>query len=136
MDADGPQMGLGRTLRRSKRLGLVVRVQVFGQDSFRENFRELAKTVSVSQHGGALALAARLREGQTVLIENSLTREQQECRVANIGPVRNGKWTVGIEFARPAAQFWKIYFPPVLANGKTSAGTKPAYPEPSHLRYR
>jgi hypothetical protein len=94
-------VGVARTLRRSKRLRLAVRVQVYGQDSLRESFQEHARTISVSLHGGAVALAARVREGQTLLVVNTSTREEQECRVAHVGPVKSGKRTVGIEFARP-----------------------------------
>jgi hypothetical protein len=130
MDAVGSKIGLGRNLRRSKRLGLAVPVQVYGQDSFRDPFREYARTISVSAHGGAVALAARVREGQTLLVVNTSTREEQECRVAHVGPVKNGKWTVGIEFAHSAESFWRVHFPPIIPGQAQHARCAPAYARP------
>jgi hypothetical protein len=130
MEVLGSQLGLGRTLRRSKRLGLAVPVQVYGQDSFREPFREYARTISVSAHGGAVALAARVRKGQTLLVVNTSTREEEECRVAHVGPAKNGKWTVGIEFARSAESFWKIHFPPVIPGRAQFVRNASAYARP------
>ncbi len=135
MGAASSQNGLGRTLRRSKRLGLAVPVQVFGQNASRETFREYARTVSVSLHGGAVALAARLQQGQSVLVVNGHTREEQECRVTYVGPVKNGKWTVGIEFARPAESFWKIHFPPHVP-GRTESPRRPSvYAQTPQTKY-
>jgi len=130
MDALNLQISFARTLRRSKRLKLAVPVQIYGQDAFRESFREHARTISVSAHGGAVALAARVREGQTLLVVNTSTREEQECRVAHVGPVKNGKWTVGIEFAHSAGMFWKINFPPVPQNDRPYVRSAPPYSRP------
>jgi hypothetical protein len=91
-----------------------VPVQVYGQDVFGESFREFTRMVSVSAHGGLLALAARVHKSQTILVVNRNTREEQECRVVHLGPVQDGKGTVGIEFAHAAADFWKIHFPPII----------------------
>lgn len=135
MGAVGSQNGLGRTLRRSKRLGLSVPVQVFGQDSFRETFREYARTISVSLHGGAVALAARVRQGQSLLVMNSSTKEEQECRVAHVGPPKNGKWTVGIEFARPAESFWKVHFPPAAPSRAEFVRRGSVYTVPPHTKF-
>jgi hypothetical protein len=84
----------------------------------------------VSLHGAAVALAARVRKGQTLLVVNSSTREEQECRVAHVGPAKNGKWTVGIEFARPAEAFWKIHFPPAIPGRAQNARSTAAYARP------
>ena len=134
MDAPNAHIGPLRTRRRSERLKLAVSVQVYGQDSFREPFREHARTISVSAHGGAVALAARVREGQRLLVVNTRTREEQECRVAHVGPVKNGKWTVGIEFAHSGGMFWKINFPPVPQNGRPSTRSSPAYCRPPNFK--
>jgi hypothetical protein len=42
---------------------------------------------------------------------NKSTGQEQECRVAHVGSVQEGKWTVGIELVEPAANFWKVNFP-------------------------
>jgi hypothetical protein len=107
----GAQIRPDRPLRRSKRLGLSIRVHVFGQDIFLESFNEFTHTLSVNAHGGALALAARVGPGQSILVVNKRTREEQECRVVDVGCLQDGKWTVGIELVEPVSNFWKINFP-------------------------
>lgn len=113
MSALGPPLKWGRRLRRSKRLGLAVRVCVYGQDAFRERFREFTRMLSVNAHGGLIALAAPVEKGQTMLVENRNTREEREFRVVDVSPARDGKWHVGIEFANVPTNFWRIYFPPI-----------------------
>jgi hypothetical protein len=108
MDA---QIRPGRQLRRSKRLILSVPVHVFGKDVFRESFNEFTRMVSVNAHGGALALAAKVEKGQGIVLVNKSTGEERECRVVHVGSLQNGKWTVGIKFAEPVENFWKINFP-------------------------
>jgi hypothetical protein len=49
-------------------------VHVFGQDVFKESFNEFTRMLSVSAHGGSLALAARIEKGQRILIVNKMTR--------------------------------------------------------------
>jgi hypothetical protein len=107
----GAQVRQGRQLRRSKRLGLSIRVHVFGQDIFLESFNEFTQMLSVNAHGGALALAARVGPGQSILVVNKSTGEEQECRVMDVGSLQDGKWTVGIELVEPVSDFWKINFP-------------------------
>ncbi len=101
----------GRPLRRSKRLVLSIPVHVFGQDIFQESFSEFTHMLSVNAHGGALALAARVRAGQSILVVNKSTGEEQECRIVDVGSLQDGKWTVGIELVEPVANFWKMHFP-------------------------
>ena len=69
-----------RQPRRSKRLVLSVPVHVLGQDVFRESFNEFTRTLSLSAHGGSLALAAQVETGQTILVVNKSTGKEQECR--------------------------------------------------------
>ena len=78
-----PQIRLGRPLRRSKRLALSIRVHVFGLNVFRESFNEFTRMLSVNANGGSLALAARVRQGQGILLVNKSTGEERECRVAD-----------------------------------------------------
>jgi hypothetical protein len=113
MSALSPQLKWGRKLRRSKRLGLAFRVCVYGQDAFRDRFREFTHMLSVNAHGGLIALAALVEEGQTILVENRNTREEREFRVVDVCPAREGKWRVGVEFAQRSTNFWRIHFPPI-----------------------
>jgi hypothetical protein len=112
-----------RTLRRSKRLGLTMPVFIFGQSIFREAFSEATRMLSVNANGGALSLGVRVEKGQTVLLVNRMTRQEQQCRVAHVGSLKDGKWTVGLEFAGPNANFWRIHFPPQSANGRPNMKT-------------
>jgi hypothetical protein len=90
---------------------LSIRVHVFGLNVFRESFNEFTHMLSVNANGGSLALAARVHQGQRILVVNKSTGEERECRVADVGGLQYGKWTVGIEFAEPVENFWKISFP-------------------------
>lgn len=102
----------GRRPRRSKRLVLSIPVHVFGLNIFREPFNEFTRMLSVNAHGGSLAMASRVNEGQSVLVVNKSTGEERECRVKYVGSLQEGKWIVGIEFVESVANFWKIVFPP------------------------
>lgn len=76
-------------------------------------FRELTRTVSLNANGALLLLSCLVQERATILIENKNTRQEQECRVVNVGAGEGGKWKVGVEFVRAATGFWEIYFPPL-----------------------
>lgn len=102
-----------RRLRRSKRLGLSVPVRVHGTNLFGEAFHEFTEVLSVSAHGALVALGASVEKGQTVLVENRSTREEQEFRVVYVADALEGKYRVGIEFLHGPVDFWRIYFPPV-----------------------
>lgn len=67
--------------------------------------------LSVNAYGGAFPLGVRVEKGQSVLLVNRMTRQELECRIAHVGALRNGKWTIGVEFAKPAANFWRVHFP-------------------------
>lgn len=105
------QTSTNNNVRRSKRLEVFVPVLVYGTDRSGAPFRELTRTLSLSVKGALLALAAELREGQPVFVENKNTLQQQECRVVYVGPRKNEKRAVGVEFARTASEFWEVYFP-------------------------
>ncbi len=116
MSAAVPSMKLRRRFRRSKRLGLSFPVSVSGQNTFGEAFHEFTEVVSVNAHGALLALGADVQKGQTILVENKGTRKLQEFRIVYVGPGREGKSKVGIEFLNGPADFWGIHFPEIRAN--------------------
>ena len=99
--------------RRSKRLALSVPVIVYGQLRDKSTLREKTRTLWVSVHGGMLALAAPVQRGQTILLVNEATQEEQECQVVYVGSRERGKAEVGIAFTRLAPNFWQVSFPPV-----------------------
>ena len=105
----------GKALRRSKRLKLVVPVEVVAVEGESGAFREATEMLSINAHGGLLVLASRVILGQKLHLVNQRTTEEQECRVVNVGSAEGGKCAVGIEFVSPALNFWQISFPPIAS---------------------
>lgn len=100
-----------RAHRRSKRLQLVVPVEVIATKGASEAFREATRMLSVNANGGLLVLSSPVTQGQVLRLVNRRTAEHQECRVVNVDACEDGKSAVGIEFIRSAANFWQISFP-------------------------
>jgi hypothetical protein len=97
--------------RRSKRLALQVRVRVYGQGRVKSGFREEVHTLSVSAYGSLVQLTTPVEVGQVLVMMNRMTGEEQECRVAYVGPAAGGKAKVGLAFRHPAPHFWQVDFP-------------------------
>lgn len=93
-------------------------VFIFGRSIFHETFSEATRMLSVNAYGGAVALGVRVEKGQNILIVNRMTRQEKECRVAHVGALQDGKWTVGLEFAEPQTNFWRIHFPTPSASAQ------------------
>src|ERR1700722_6909731 len=99
--------------RRSQRVLLNMPITVRTEAGPRgPGFNEETHTLVVNAHGALIAIVGRLEQGQTFYIANRATREEEKCRVIYVGPVRDGKAQVGIEFAKPSPDFWRITFPP------------------------
>ena len=94
--------------RRSQRLLLDVPLIVRGESMEGHSFQEETFTISVSAHGALLILAAKVKIGQRLLLVNPQTQDEKEGRVARFGSPYGGLAQVGIEFARPAPEFWQI----------------------------
>jgi len=120
MNPSAPRISPKR--RRSKRLGLSVAVYVYGMNVSGEAFRELTSAISVSANGGLLVLAATVQEGQTILVQNRSTRQEQECRVVHVRFREDDKWAVGVAFTKVAADFWQISFPASISERANNAG--------------
>jgi hypothetical protein len=95
--------------RRSKRLQLSIPVRVYGRTANNRPFRYVTETNAVSVHGGLLALHAKLKRGQTVLLVNGITEEERECHVVYVESKLWGKRKIGIEFANNSGDFWHVY---------------------------
>lgn len=106
-------------VRRSKRVPLSIPVLVSGQNrTNNKKFDESTATLLVNANGGLVLLAARVAVGETVTLRNRLTQEEEQCRVAYVGPQQpQGKARVGVAFQRPAKHFWKVDFPPLGTEG-------------------
>jgi hypothetical protein len=98
--------------RRSQRVVLRIRVIVHGQSPQKRPFEEETSTLVVNAHGALIELGTEVEPGQSLLLQNRVTEDKQECRVAHLGEKEGTRTQVGIEFARPAPHFWHIDFPP------------------------
>ena len=98
--------------RRSQRLVRRLPVVVCGESPEREPFREEALAVTFNAHGALLILRAEVELGQKLLLMNPTTWDEQEARVAYFTASYGGLTYAGIEFMRPAPEFWPINNPP------------------------
>lgn len=89
-----------------------VPVRLRGKDSQGQDFEEFAETLAINAHGGLVLLTARVTSGSLVVMRHNKTEEEQECKVAFLGPVRGGKAEIGLEFSVPRPTFWRVAFPP------------------------
>jgi hypothetical protein len=114
--------------RRCKRLPFSIPVKVYGRTPKNHPFRDVTATMEVSLHGGLLDMKRRLKLGQKILVVNSFTNEERECRVVYFGAKRRGRSKVAVEFANGEGDFWHVYSPPVALQVTVSA---PLIAEPS-----
>jgi hypothetical protein len=98
--------------RRSQRIELNVPVIVCRPSGEKRQFYEGTQTFVVSAHGALMALTEMVVPKQTLLMQNTESREQQECRVVSVKKELTGPPEIAVEFARPAPGFWHLAFPP------------------------
>ena len=98
--------------RRSQRVLMQVSVRLNGVDAQGKPFDEEADTLAINAHGALVLLQARIVSGSLLTLRNNVTKEEQECHVAFLGPVRGNKCEIGLEFSARRPQFWRIAFPP------------------------
>jgi hypothetical protein len=102
--------------RRSKRLPISIPVRVYGRTPKNVPFRDITSTRLISAHGGLLPLTFEVKRGQTVVLVNSFTGEERECRVVYTGAKAKGKKQVALEFTANNGDFWHVYA--VVADSK------------------
>ena len=98
--------------RRSQRVLMQVAVRVSGKDAQGSPFEEETDTLAINAHGALILIGARVTSGSLIKMQHKGTKEEQECHVAFLGPVRAGKSEVGLEFSAPRPSFWRVAFPP------------------------
>src|SRR5947208_9745369 len=98
--------------RRSQRVLMQVSVRVHGIDTQGKPFDEEADTLAINAHGALVLLQARLTSGSLLTLRNNTTKEEQECHVVFLGPVRGNKAEIGLEFSARRPQLWRVVFPP------------------------
>jgi hypothetical protein len=100
------------TRRRSQRVLMQVPVRISGKDAQGKTFEEYTETLAINAHGALVSLTARVTSGAKVQMKHKRTEEEQECSVVFLGPVREGKAEIGLEFSVPRPTFWRVAFPP------------------------
>src|ERR1700739_2722690 len=98
--------------RRSQRVLLRIPIAVIAPGADKKMAREQTHTLVVNAHGALIGLDLPVRVGQVVILQNPETSEEQSCRIIRVNPTREGKAEVGIEFLKPAPNFWRVAFPP------------------------
>lgn len=94
--------------RSSPRISIHIPVMVYGWSQHEISFHESTTTLLVNASGGLLTLAAKVGVGDAIFVVNQTTREEQECRVAYVGPEFEGKLRIGFAFKQQVPSFWKI----------------------------
>ena len=109
--------------RRCKRYAFTIPVKVYGRTPGNHPFRDVTATMTVSLFGGLLDMKPRVRLGQKILIVNSFTEEERECRVVSVGSKRRGRKKVAVEFANANGDFWHVYSSPVPVKPASAQAT-------------
>jgi len=119
--------------RRSQRVLMQVSVRLHGIDTQGKPFDEEADTLAINAHGALVLVQARVTSGSLLTLRNNTTREEQECSVVFLGPVRGNKAEIGLEFSARRPQFWRVAFPPEDWSPKNpEARTATQQPKPVH----
>jgi len=98
--------------RRSQRVLLRIPIAVIAPGPDKKMVREQTNTLVVNAHGALINLDLPVRVGQVVILQNPETSDEQSCRIIRINPVLGSRTEVGIEFLKPAPNFWRVAFPP------------------------
>ena len=107
--------------RRSRRWSLDIPVYVYGHGQGKEPFHEEAHTLHVNANGALLLLSVPVRKGQKLLLTNTLTQQEQDCRVVFIGTRRSRTVEAGIAFPETNPDFWQLPTAPLAPEGDTAA---------------
>jgi len=98
--------------RRSRRKPLDIAVYVYGHEPGTEPFHEEAHTLKVNANGALLLLSVPVEKGQTLLLTNQLTEQEQDCRVVFLGARYSRTVEAGVAFPQTNPDFWQMHPPP------------------------
>lgn len=101
-----------RSRRRSKRLRARIRIAVRVETQQREILWEETDSLIVNAHGALILLAAHVSKDKFLTVRNPKTGKEILARITSLGQRFMGKTEVGIEFIRPAPEFWDLEDPP------------------------
>ncbi len=107
------QRGPDSKRRRSQRVILSVGVTVRTDGAAKDaSFSEETRTLVVNLHGALIPLSGKVTKGQTLILTNRASKQEQKCRVVYLSTSSEGESQVAVEFLNPSPDFWHIAFPP------------------------
>ena len=119
--------------RRSQRVLMQVSVRLHGLDAQGQPFDEEADTLAINAHGALVLLTARVTSGSLLTLRNNSTKEEQECNVAFLGPVRGNKAKSDWNSPRGVRNSGASHFLPRIGRRKIP---KRALPRSNPSRYK
>jgi hypothetical protein len=104
----------GQNKRRTERVLLRIPIEVSGEDSNGESFKEKTFTLVINRHGARVALRARVQPGTLVTVKNLQSTLSARFRI--VGPSGRSlgegpEW--GVECLQHGIDFWGISFPEI-----------------------
>ena len=103
--------------RRTARVPISINVLVYGEREAGEKFKYWTRTVSVSEHGGAMVVEEALEVGQIFELMNEYNNRKAQAKVVTSRKMRDGQAYAAFEFVEGGEKFWSMVFP--------AAGAKP-----------
>ncbi len=100
--------------RRSDRVSVGIRLDVFGVDVFGKDFRETAITERVSRYGASLIIGRALAPEQTIILRRRIPHLETEARVIGQVGINPAGHVYGVALLSPV-DFWGIRFAPLSA---------------------
>ena len=82
---------------------------MYGHGPNKEPFHEEAHTLQVNANGALLLLSVPVRDGQELLLTNSFTQQEQDCRIVFLGTRYSRTIEAGIAFPETNPHFWQIH---------------------------
>jgi hypothetical protein len=98
--------------RRSQRVAARIRVVVTRRGGQNPTLSEETYSLVVSAHGGLIVLKMDVQPGETLILRNQMSNEEQLIRVVRVSEKEPSGNPVAIEFVYPTPSFWQIDSPP------------------------
>ena len=86
-------------------------VLAYGEDAQGEKFKFWTRTLSVSEHGGVLVLAATIEVGQQFHLMNEYNLRKASVRMVGLRRGKEGQVYGSFEFVHGGDRFWSMVFP-------------------------
>jgi PilZ domain-containing protein len=101
--------------RRTVRASMCVNVLAYGEVAEGEKFRYWTRTVSVSEHGGAIELDEPLPLSQVFQVMNEFNGRKALAKIVFVRKAKDGRMYAAFEFVGGGENFWSMAFPMVGA---------------------